>query len=175
VESPRHFLKFQETIEQSNHLQRENTTLTTLIRIVIALPLVVFSVATAVPVSAATRLGVGVSLSGEDAPGKGLASAVREKIQRSESYQLVEDKKSDLQIRLVSLDVDGAGHPSAIAVAYTMTNSAALDEKNPQTWYPIYLTTYVFVVDTKNIDAVAKIVVASLDQQVEGYRLQIPH
>jgi hypothetical protein len=50
-----------------------------------------------------------------------------------------------------------------------MTNYVKYVPKDPQTWYPIFLTAKVLSLGRNRIDAQAKSVVATLDQEVEDF------
>ena len=120
------------------------------------------------------RIRIWVSLSGDDTIGQGIAYAVREELRRSSIYEVATSETGMFQVRIISIDAgDNEGNMSAIAVSYTMFNYLPLDEGDPQTWYPIYLTTEVLLVGRNRIEQQAKSIVATLDQSIEIFKSQI--
>jgi hypothetical protein len=120
------------------------------------------------------RAGVCVAQEGEDAVGSRLAYAVREELRKSAGYDVVERSKCLYRISLISLDLasgsESQGVRSTVSVVVTMTNLLPLKASDPQTWYPIYLTSGVFTVGSSRVDDQAKSVMALLDQAVEDFK-----
>ena len=123
--------------------------------------------------------GVYVSLSGEDTVGHGLAYAIREELRRSAAFDVAPPNRAGLQILVVSVDDAAPGGPtglsSSIALVYTMTNFADYDPKEPQTWYPIFLTAEAVSLGRKQIETQARSAVATLNNEVERYRANLQH
>jgi hypothetical protein len=122
---------------------------------------------------AQSKRAVFVAHSGDDVVGRGLAYAVREELRRSAAYEAAAEDQAVYQIRIISIDDAVGSQPegisSAISVVYTMTNYVKYVPKDPQTWYPIFLTAKVLSLGRNRIDAQAKSVVATLDQEVEDF------
>lgn len=123
--------------------------------------------------AAGAKLAVCVFHYGEDSAGRQFAYAIREAARASSGYRLGDPKDCVLQIQLITVDPDGRGNSNswtAAAVSYTMANLNAYEKGNPQTWYPLHLTTQVLTAGTQRVDEQAKVVMATLDEQVERYR-----
>jgi hypothetical protein len=118
------------------------------------------------------KVKVSVFHSGEDSVGKQFAYAVREAIRGSNGYQLVSSDQSGIDVRIITVDPDRSSGSSwtVAAVTYTMTNFIPYQTGNPQTWYPIYLTSLVMTVGSSRTDAQARSVMAAIDEQLERYR-----
>lgn len=120
-----------------------------------------------------TKIPVSVDHSGSDTVGQRLAYAVRETIRGSNGYRLASGRDAVLRISLITLDPErtpsNAGYWTAAAVGYTMRNDLPLDRSDPQTFYPIHLTTSIVTAGTSRVDEQAKSIVATLDTQVEQY------
>lgn len=121
-----------------------------------------------------TKVAVSVSHSGEDAVGRQFAHAVREAIRGSNGYRLANDDESGLQVNIVSIDPERASasgnYWTAASVTYTMANFIPFQKGNPQTWYPIYLTSQVMTIGSQRVDEQARSVMATLDEVLEQYR-----
>lgn len=142
-----------------------------------ALRLLILSIAlaaTSVAPAQDGKISVAVDHSGSDTVGQRLVFAVREAIRASSGYKLVSGKEAILHISLVTLDPErspsASGYWTAAAVAYTMRNDLPLNKADPQTWYPIYLTTNIVLAGMSRVDDQAKGILATLDAQVEQYR-----
>ncbi len=118
-----------------------------------------------------SKLSLSVEHSGQDSVGQRLAFALREAIRQSAGYRLVPVSGSLFRIDLVTLDPDrSSGNWTAAAITYSMRNDLPLDKTDPQTWYPIYLSTKVIISGSSRVDEQAKSILAGLDQEVEEYR-----
>lgn len=119
-----------------------------------------------------TKIQVSVSHSGEDSVGKQFAYAVREAMRASNGFRLVPDEDSVFQVLIVT--VDPAQSPGSYwtvaSVTYTMTNFLPYEKGNPQTWYPVYLTSQVMTVGAQRVNEQARAVMAALDNALESYR-----
>jgi len=121
-----------------------------------------------------SKLSVSVEHSGQDSVGQRLAFALREVIRQSAGYRLVPVSGSLLRIDLVTVDPERtaamSGTWTAAAITYSMRNDLPLDKSDPQTWYPIYLSTKVIISGSSRVEEQAKLILAGLDQEVEEYR-----
>lgn len=126
------------------------------------------------PGAAQTKISVSVMHSGSDMVGPQLAFAVREAIRRSAAYELKVDSDALFSVRLVTIDPDRgtsrAGNWAVASVTFTMRNWLPLDKTDPQTWYPIYLSSSVVTAGTKAVDDSARGIVAQLDEAVEQFK-----
>jgi 23S rRNA A2030 N6-methylase RlmJ len=99
------------------------------------------------------KIKVSVSHSGNDSVGKQFAYAVREAIRASNGYQLVSADASGLQVNIITIDPErtssSEGYRTAASICYTMANFLPLQKGNPQTWYPIYLTSQVMTIGSR--------------------------
>lgn len=143
-------------------------------RALVLLSLVVFAVVPGFAWAQEGKIPVSVDHTGRDNAGSGLAFAVREAVRASNGYRLVPDN-AILRISIVTLDpsVKDDGLTTAAAVSYTMRNDLPYEKGNPQTWYPIYLSTSVVVAGANRLDAQAKGILASLDKEVQAYLLEM--
>lgn len=120
------------------------------------------------------KLPVAVEHSGDDSIGQRLAFAVREAVRSSSGYRLTQGRDALLTITLVTIeperDRSSTGYWTAAAVAFTMRNDLPLDQSDPQTWYPIYLSTNVVLAGANRVEGQAKGILASLDRLVDDYR-----
>jgi hypothetical protein len=138
--------------------------------------LFVFAILTvaAIPARAAdpvVKFSVSVDHSGDDSVGKMLAFSLRDAIASSSRYKLAQ-RNGVFRISLVTLDLgrsDSPGLSTAAAVTFTSTNGNALNDRNPDTWYPIFLSSSVAVVGVKRVDQQAKAILASMDSAIESY------
>jgi hypothetical protein len=123
---------------------------------------------------AQSRATVDVRHSGEDSVGRTLAFAVREAIRSSAGYELVTGPRAAFRILLVTLDPDrdsgSSGLRTIASVTLTMRNHIRFDDREPQTWYPIYLTSLVTITGTGKVDTQAKSILAALEEQILEYQ-----
>jgi hypothetical protein len=79
-----------------------------------------------------------------------------------------------LRINLTTLDPNPDNRfkhlQTVAAVVYTMRNWIPFDKKDPQTWYPIFLTAKVLHAGVSTVDDMAKGIVADLDAAVEEFK-----
>lgn len=118
------------------------------------------------------KLAVYVSHSGEDSVGKQFAYSIREAIRGSKGYQLSSHEKSSLQVQVVTIAPDKSSENiwTVAAISYTMTNYLPYEKGNPQTWYPIYLTSQVMTIGSNRTDSQARSVMAAIDDQVQEFK-----
>jgi hypothetical protein len=124
-----------------------------------------------------TKVSVSVSHSGEDSAGKQFAYAIREAIRASNGFRLESGNQAGLQVNIITLDPERASSSTsnwtAASISYTMSNFIPFEKGNPQTWYPIYLTSQVMTVGTQRTVEQARAVMATLDDVLEKYRRDI--
>lgn len=122
-----------------------------------------------------SKVAVTVSHSGDDAIGKQFAFTVREAIRLSAGFRLTAARDSGMQVHIVTVNPETAGDANwtVASITYTMTNFLPLDRKNPQTWYPIFLTSHVMTVGSRRLQDQARSVMAALDAQLERYRADL--
>jgi hypothetical protein len=119
------------------------------------------------------KVGISVTHSGEDAVGKQFSFAVREAVRASQGFNLVLPDDSGIQVRIVTIDPSDRSSGSSWTVAtvvYTMANFITYKKSDPQTWYPIYLTSQVMTVGQQRLDEQAKSVLAAVDAALEKFR-----
>ena len=123
-----------------------------------------------------TKTSLSVTHRGEDILGKRLALELRETIRASSGYELLSGPQATYRIGLITLDPARgqatAGNWSIVAVTFTMKNGNLFDDKNPHTWYPIYLTTSAITVIEPRIRDTAQSVFAALEADIEAYRAE---
>ena len=122
------------------------------------------------------KMAVSVSHSGADSVGTQLAFAVREAIRASQGFKLIQPDDPGIQVRLITINPDDdstASNWTVATVVLTMSNFFPYDQKNPQSWYPIYLTSHVMIVGRSKTDAQARSVLASVDAAIEKYRREV--
>jgi hypothetical protein len=122
----------------------------------------------------ANRVKVDVVYAGEDRVGENVAAAVRAQLLRSPEFVIGDSADHIVRINIVGLDAASAGSAeglrSAISVVYTMANYLPLEEGNPQTWYPIFLTSAIRLVGRDRTEAVARDIVSTLENEMREYR-----
>jgi hypothetical protein len=108
---------------------------------------------------------------GSDPVGVSVASNLRDELNRSRHYRLVDRNQALFEIRIVTVDpsVSDDGISTAIAVTYLAVNVLPVEDKNPQTWLPIYLSDAIHIAGRNQATAVAQLMVSELDQQIEHY------
>lgn len=120
------------------------------------------------------KIPVSVTHSGDDAIGRRFAYAVREEIRSSNGYRYESGPQAFLRVSLVTMDPDSvpgnAGSWSVATIVLTMRNLNQFEEKNPQTWYAIYLTSSLYTIGQSRVESQAKSVMAMIDQAVEAFR-----
>ena len=145
----------------------------TAIVIAVAVGFLTFSAAV-FPQTQDTKIRVSVSQSGEDSVGQQFAYAVREAVRASNEFRLVSEDESGMQVVIVTIDPErsssSGNYWTAASVTYTMTNFLPIAKGNPQTWYPIYLTSQVMTIGSKRVDEQARSVMAALDQALDRYK-----
>lgn len=118
---------------------------------------------------AAGKATVSVIHTGEDPIGQRLTFSVREAIRSSSGYALAEGNKGFYRIAIVTIDSEKgalAGHGTIAAITFTMKNTNPFHDHDPQTWFPIYLSSQVLVAGSKVVDTQAKGILADLDAAV---------
>jgi hypothetical protein len=100
-----------------------------------------------------------------------VASNLRDELNRSRRYRLVDRNQALFEIRIVTVDpsVSDDGISTAIAVTYLAANVLPIEDKNPQTWLPIYLSDAIHIAGRDQATAVAQLMVSELDQQIDHY------
>lgn len=120
------------------------------------------------------KLPVSLSHTGEDNTGKQFAYAIREAIRGSNGFRLTGENDAGIHVKLITIDPEqsrSSGSAWTVAsITYVMTNFLPYEKGNPQTWYPIYLTSQVFTVGTQRTNDQARAVMASIDEALERYR-----
>jgi hypothetical protein len=143
-------------------------------KLVILLALALYSVIAAAQDG---KVSLSVSHSGKDSIGKQLAFAVREAIRSSAGYKLVGRDDAGMEVLLVTLDPETSGQASSnwtfVAVTVVMTNFLPYEKGNPQTWYPIYMTSVAMTVGSNRINEQARSILATVDEALEKYRTEV--
>jgi hypothetical protein len=119
------------------------------------------------------RVRVSVSHVGDDSVGKQFAYAVREAIRASNGYLLVPGDQAGIRVSIVTIDQDSGssvGNATAASISYTMANFLPYQKGNPQTWYPIHLTSQVMIIGLRRTADQARSVMATIDEQLEQFR-----
>ncbi len=118
------------------------------------------------------KVAVHVIHSGEDSVGVQFIYSLREALRGSHGYKLTSREDSGIQVRVITLNPDERNQSNwtVATVVYTMTNFLPLDKSEPQTWYPIYLTSQVLTVGRNVTSDQARAVMATLDTAVQKYR-----
>lgn len=120
------------------------------------------------------KLSLSVTHSGEDIAGKKLAFALREAVRGSNGYLLTTGPSALIRVSLTTLDPDN--NPSdawtVASIVVTMRNLNQFDDRNPQTWYPIYLTSSVVTSGINKVDGLADAVLVMVDEAVEEYKVE---
>lgn len=133
-----------------------------------------FIFASSIAIAQDNKVKISLYHSGEDIIGKRLAFSIREVIRSSSGYRLVPTNEAGMEIRLTSLDPDTTnqktGNWTVAAVAIVMTNFFPYEKGNPQTWYPIYMTSVLMTVGTQRVEEQAKSILATVDEELEKYR-----
>jgi hypothetical protein len=117
------------------------------------------------------RIPAAVVHTGSDPVGVSVASNLREELNRSTRYRLVDRDHAFFEVRIVTIDpsVGDEGVSTAIAVTYLAANVLPVEQKNPQTWLPIYLSDGIHIAGRDQVTAVAHLMVSELNQQIERY------
>lgn len=119
------------------------------------------------------RIPVSVLHTGDDSVGKQFAYSVREALRASKGFQLTSDEDSIITVRIVTLDpetnANSKNYWAVAAVTYTMVNINPYEENNPQTWYPIYLTSQLITVGSNRVNEQARAVMATIDDNFQKY------
>ena len=142
----------------------------------LVLPAIVAAVFVPHPADAqfAPRSSVQVVHLGEDPVGQRVAAALRTAISRSDGYVVVDGDDHMVRINIVSLDAVASGGKSgvrsALSIVYTMSNYLPLEKGNPQTWYPIFLTSSIRLVGSEKVEAVARDALATLESELREFR-----
>jgi hypothetical protein len=120
------------------------------------------------------KVPVSISHSGDDNIGKRLAFSLREAVRSSSGYKLVGSDEADFEVNLITLDPErspqASGSWTVASASIVMANFHPYKEGNPQTWYPIYMTSVVMTVGGQRTEEQAKSILASLDEAIEKYR-----
>ena len=120
------------------------------------------------------KIPISVSHTGDDSVGKQFAYSVREAIRASNGYRLTIPKDSAIRVSIVTIDPErntsSNSYWTAAAITYTMRNFIPLEKGNPQTWYPIHLTTQVMTIGSQRTNEQARSVMATIDEQLDQYR-----
>lgn len=120
------------------------------------------------------KVAVSVAHSGEDNIGKRLAFSLREAIRSSSGYKLVDQRDSGMTVKLITLDPErsaaSSGNWTVASVTIVMRNFLPFERGNPQTWYPIYMTSVVMTIGGQRTDEQAKSILATLDDALEEFR-----
>lgn len=120
------------------------------------------------------KVGLSVIHSGEDTVGRKLAFAVREAIRSSAGFKLVGRDDYGMEVRLITIDPEtspqSSGNWTVASVTVVMANFLKYEEGNPQTWYPIYMTSVVMTVGGQRTEEQAKSILATVDDALDKYR-----
>ncbi len=121
-----------------------------------------------------SKVGLSVIHSGEDNVGKQLAFALREAIRSSAGFKLVGRDDYGIEVRLITIDPErspqASGNWTVASVTVVMANFLKYEKGNPQTWYPIYMTSVVMTVGGQRTEEQAKSILATVDDALDKYR-----
>lgn len=124
--------------------------------------------------TAQSRATVDVRHTGEDSIGRTLAFALREAVRTSSRYELLAGPKSTFRIALVTLDPDKdtteSGSRTVAALTFTMKNTNPFDSRKPETWYPIYLRSFVIIAGGVRVSDQARSILADLEAEIIEYQ-----
>ena len=145
-----------------------------MLRLAISIALAFLLVSPMVADAQDQRISVSVSHTGEDNVGQRLAFALREVVRSSAGYRLVDAREATFRVSLVTLDPErsqsAAGSWTTAAVTVTVRNTHPFNSSNPQTWYPIHLSTAIVLAGASKAEDQAKGILASLDASIEDYK-----
>jgi hypothetical protein len=121
------------------------------------------------------KIIVAVEHTGTDSIGQRLVFAVREAIRSSSGYKLGTKIEAAVCISLTTVDPEAknsktAGKATISAVVFTVANPGPYLKNNPQSWYPLYLTSLVVTVGESRVDQYGKSLLADLDEAYEKYK-----
>lgn len=118
------------------------------------------------------RVSVFVNYAGSDAIGQHAAMLLQELIEDSADYKIAPSHEATMKIALSSLNLDPgkAGGRSAISTVITMRNYLNYEPAEPQTWYPIFLSSNLVVIDSSMADQFAHDTLSKISAALEHYR-----
>jgi hypothetical protein len=120
---------------------------------------------------------IAVNHSGDDLVGQRLIFAIRETIRSSHGYQIESSPRAAYRINIVTMDPESGSSKNGLsaiaAVTIVKKNTTTFNPRDPQTWYPIYLTTSVVSVGSKRVDEISKSIVAMLESEIEEYKSDV--
>jgi len=120
------------------------------------------------------KISLSVSHSGNDIVGTRLAFSLREEIRASVGYEL-QSERPLVTVLLATLDPNSGdssreGWSTVAAIVVTMRNDVPYKKGDPQTWYPIYLSSVVQICGSKRVEEIAKLILADVDKTIEDFR-----
>lgn len=121
-----------------------------------------------------TKIAVSITHAGADSIGKQFAFTVKEAVRASNGYRLVDQADSVVDVSIVTVDPENSASQSAVwtaaSISYTMSNFLPYEKGNPQTWYPIYLSSQVMTIGSRRLPDQARSVLATLEELLQRYR-----
>jgi hypothetical protein len=133
-----------------------------------------FAFVTSAHAQASEKVTVGVLHSGDDVVGMRLAFALKEALRASQGYQLGTDYARTLvRFNLITLNPvqsrKQTGNWTVASATLTMQNHTRFEPNNPQTWYPIYLTSVLVTCGSAEITECANNLMATLEDVLASY------
>lgn len=119
-----------------------------------------------------SKVSVFVNHAGNDRIGQHTAELLENLIKSSPDYKIAPSHEAMMKVTLASLnpDVGKSGDRSAISTVITMRNYLNYNPADPQTWYPIFLSSSLVVISASRADELASETLAKIDATLERYR-----
>ena len=120
-----------------------------------------------------SEVSVFISHAGKDAIGHRGAAALERMIEASPMYKMAPSHAAMMRISIASIGLAAevsAGLRSTISTVITMRNYLSYDPSEPQTWYPIFLTANLAVIDADGTGDYADDTLDRIGAELERYR-----
>lgn len=120
-----------------------------------------------------TKVSVFINHAGSDAIGQHGAAALERLIEASPDYKLAPSHAAMMRVSIASLALardQSASRRATVSTVITMRNYLSYDPSEPQTWYPIFLTANLVVIDADGAEDYAGDIFDRIGAELERYR-----
>lgn len=118
---------------------------------------------------AETPYTISVRHSGDDFVGRQFFFELKEVIRESQGFKLSSGPEAEIRINLHTMDAEENQRYTVVTVVVSMRNHNKFQPDQPQTWYPIYLTSFTAAIGVTKVDVSATQTLALIDEAIEDY------
>lgn len=120
-----------------------------------------------------SKVSVFVSYAGKDQVGQRVVALLEDLIESSSHYKMASSHEAMMKVTIASLNLDVSPpveDRAALSTVITMRNYLSYNPGDPQTWYPIFLSSSLVVINATRADEFAGETLSRVEAALERYR-----